>query len=242
MESSSASRLVPAAPPATPKSARGCSTGCRVDVGTTTPLLCRNQHPHPHERIRTPHSAGQLYFCQSLQAAEPLGTAWARGRRGCVLAQPAMKVLAGCAARSRCRARPGSTNPPRAAAPSSFLALPSKHCRLPIFCYELIPNLLSEKDQTSPYVFVGCFLCLLLSRYPGFEVRLKGKRGPRVRGAQLGEAVAGCKRKTPETPAPHSTVTPCPTRDPPACSHRLRCCGENQRLWPRLFALMFYFF
>lgn len=33
-----------------------------------------------------------------------------------------------------------------------------------------------------------------------------------MRGAQLGEAVAGCKHKTPETSAPHGTVTPCPTR------------------------------
>lgn len=129
--SSSASQLVLAAPPATPKSAWGCSTGCRVDLGSTAPLLCRNQHPHPHERIRTPHSAGQLHFCQSLQAAEPLGTARARGRRGCVPVQPVTKVPAGCAARSRCRARPGSTNPPRAAAPSSFLALPSSTVACP---------------------------------------------------------------------------------------------------------------
>lgn len=55
-----------------------------------------------------------------------------------------------------------------------FSGFSFQHRHLHIFYYELIPNLLLEKDQTSPYAFVGCFLCLLLSHYPGFEVRLKG--------------------------------------------------------------------
>jgi len=41
-------------------------------------------------------------------------------------------------------------------------------------------------------------------------VRLEGKRGPRVWGAQRGEAGAGWKHRTAETPAPHATVPPAP--------------------------------
>ena len=215
-------------------------------MGCTTLRLCENQHPCPRESIRTPHRAGRLQFCQSPHAAEPLGTARACGRRGCVPAQAVMEVLAGCAACSAAALEVPSASwehePPTRGWSRLFSGFSFQRCHLHIFYYELIPNLLSEKDQTSPYVFVGCSLCLLLSCYPGFEVRLKGKRGSRVWGAHLGEAIAGWKHKTPETPAPRGTVTPCPTRDPPACSRRLCCCRGNQRPWPRLFALMFYFF
>lgn len=77
----------------------------------------------------------------------------------------------------RCpRVCPGREHkPPTCGWSQLFSGFSFQHCHLHISHYELIPNLLSEKDQTSPYVFVSCFLCLLLSRYPGFEVRLKGK-------------------------------------------------------------------
>lgn len=155
-----------------------------------------------------PHGAGRLQFGQSLRAAEPPGTARARGRSGC---------MPGAGGGHAARSAAALEVPPTCGRSQLFAGFPFQHCHLHVFYYELIPNLLSEKDQTSPFVFVGCFLCLLLSRLTGFEVRLKGKRGSRVRGAQLGEAIAGWKHEAPEPPAPGS---PCPGRDPPdaACA------------------------
>lgn len=90
--------------------------------------------------------------------------AWSQSQRGAgeaVLVQLGMEMLAGCAAHSAAALRMPRTRTHTCGCSQLSSGFSLQHCHSHIFYYELIPNLLLEKDQTSPYVFVGCLLCLL---------------------------------------------------------------------------------